>query len=99
MVIPLFVCFRYDAKNNAALFKAIYVEPHKPSGNHREAFLLGCSEKNMDTLVVDPKSLKQTVVEFAIDLHMIYFCATNSRARLNSGLVEFDPSQIFNSSA
>jgi len=27
-----------------------------------------------------------------------YFCATNSRARFSSGLVEFDPSQIFNSS-
>ena len=27
-----------------------------------------------------------------------YFCATNSLARLSSGLVEFDPSQTFNSS-
>jgi hypothetical protein len=28
-----------------------------------------------------------------------YFCATNSLARLNSGRVEFDPSQTFSSSA
>jgi hypothetical protein len=28
-----------------------------------------------------------------------YFCATNCLALLNSGRVEFDPSQTFNSSA
>jgi hypothetical protein len=28
-----------------------------------------------------------------------YFCATNSRALLNSGRVEFDPSQTFSNSA
>jgi hypothetical protein len=43
----------------------------------------------------------QGILRFAQDdsVFVVYFCATNCLARLSSGRVEFEPSQIFSNSA